>query len=555
MSYLVFARKYRPQRFEDVVAQDHVTRTLQNAVKNDRIASGYLFCGPRGTGKTTTARVLAKALNCTMGPTPHPCGECSNCLEIAGGTSLDVLEIDAASNTGVDDMRTLRENVRYLPTSGAKRIYIIDEVHRLSGAAFDALLKTLEEPPDHVIFLMATTEPNKVPDTILSRTQRFDLKRVATAALVDHMKMIATAEKIEIEETALQLIARKADGSVRDALSLLDQMAAFAGQTISEETVISALGLVDRRLLFEFMDAVANQNRQQTLELVARVLDGGTDVADFVGELLEHLRLLLLVRSQAQTRQLADFTSEELALYEQQAGRFEVGDLLRLIKIAADSGGDLKSGLHERLVLEVAALKMAELESTVSLQEIIAHLEHRPPAEGAGAGSSLPKKKSDQAPLSRGVTRIDRGPEPAKPPAPVPGGPVTTDSVRAGWGVFLQALRQRNGMLASQLGLAEVRTVQNDRVEVVFGESGSVARQVVQKTANLNLITEALREHFGAGLSVTFDLDPKAKPTLVSHRVGQPPDSSGPLPKEPSARIKELVAKVDGEIIGIKKVP
>ena len=553
MSYLVFARKYRPQRFEDVVAQDHVTRTLQNAVKNDRIGSGYLFCGPRGTGKTTTARILAKALNCAEGPTPTPCGQCSNCLEIASGSSLDVIEIDAASNTGVDDIRAIRENVRYLPTSGTKRIYIIDEVHRLSGAAFDALLKTLEEPPDHVIFIMATTEPTKVPDTILSRTQRFDLKRVTTGALVKHMKSIAESEKIDIEENALQLIARKADGSVRDSLSLLDQMAAFAGQTISEETVLSALGLVDRRLLFEFVNTVAEHDRQKTLELVARVLDSGTDVADFVGELLEHLRLLLLVRSQARTSQLADFTPEELALYEKQASLFQVGDILRLIKIGADSGGDLKSGLHERLVLDVAALKMAEMESTVRLQEVLDFLKKRPAVAG-GTGSSPLKKKSDQPSLGQGTTRIDRGPEPEPPIAVRPGKPITTDLVRSGWEAFLQTLRLRNRMLASQLGMVEIKKLQDNHIEAVFGESDAVAQQVVQKTTNLNLITETLKEHFGPDLSMSFDLVQKAEATSKPRQSEKSPDTDEAVLKEPSERIKKLVAKVDGEIIGIKKI-
>jgi len=218
MVYQVFARKYRPPTFEDVVAQTHVTRTLQNAIRNNRVGSGYLFCGPRGTGKTTTARLLAKALNCVNGPTPTPCGECPACHDITAGSSLDVLEIDAASNTGVDDMRALRERINLTPAGGKKKIYIIDEVHRLSGAAFDALLKTLEEPPEHVVFIFATTEPIKVPETILSRTQRFDFKRVSTSDLAGHMKNIAGRENIAIEDAALALLARRGDGSVRDSL-------------------------------------------------------------------------------------------------------------------------------------------------------------------------------------------------------------------------------------------------------------------------------------------------------------------------------------------------
>jgi DNA polymerase-3 subunit gamma/tau len=554
MSYLVFARKYRPQRFEEIVAQDHVSRTLQNAVKNDRVGSGYLFCGPRGTGKTTTARVLAKALNCVNGPTPTPCGECSNCLEIAAGTSLDVLEIDAASNTGVDDIRTLRENVRYLPTGGKRRIYIIDEVHRLSGAAFDALLKTLEEPPPHVVFMFATTEPMKVPETILSRTQRFDMKRVGPQDLIKHMKWIAEQEKLEIDHDALTILARKADGSVRDSLSLLDQIAAFSGEKITEEVVITALGLVDRRLLFDYIEAVAANDNKVVLRLVKQVIDGGTDASDFVADLLEYLRKLLLLTTDKQSGELLEVTPDELAELTAQAEHFQVGDVVRLIGIAAALNNDLKarSGLNERLLLEVSAVRMASLESTVSIGEVLSHL-----GQAASSGQHVPaprQKKKPEAITKSPPVQLQRGAEaPPEEPSKYPDKRISVSDIKSGWKSFMKALRSKNAMLASQLAMAEVRSVSGNQIRIVFGPSAGAARQLVERKTNLSLIVATLGRQYEANLGVAFEVDTEARPERddVGDERGKKANAKEIL--EQSPRIRSLVDKFDGEIVGVRK--
>ena len=554
MVYQVFARKYRPPTFEDVVAQTHVTRTLQNAIRNNRVGSGYLFCGPRGTGKTTTARLLAKALNCVNGPTPVPCGECPACHDITAGSSLDVLEIDAASNTGVDDMRALRERINLTPAGGKKKIYIIDEVHRLSGAAFDALLKTLEEPPEHVVFIFATTEPIKVPETILSRTQRFDFKRVSTSDLAGHMKNIAEREGITIEDAALALLARRGDGSVRDSLSLLDQVAAYAGDSIHEQDVVDALGLVDRQTLFDFCETVASQDSRKALVTIKGVIESGLDVEDFLKELLDHLRILMILGTDRESHDLVNLSTSELADYLKQIEYFSVGDIIRLMKMTGDSLGDLKTGLDERLVLEVAAVKMASMESTVSFQQILAHLQQNPQAAAAGGrdlfnGGS--KKKVEPGRPVENSAPAD-APEETIDPSTLTR-TMNLPQLRSGWDGFLAGLRRKSPMLSSQLGMAEVREVRDNKVLLMFGANGATSLQLVRKTENLQLLTRSLREHFRANLRITVDIDAsKTAPEREREQKGTDKEAIDKMVAE-SPRLQSLLEKVDGEIIGVRK--
>ena len=373
MSYQVFARKYRPQTFDDLVGQAHVTRTLKNAVEQNRLAHAYLFVGPRGIGKTSTARILAKALNCVNGPTVTPCGVCDSCKEITGGNSLDVLEIDGASNNGVEQVRELRDNVRYAPSKGHFKIYIIDEVHMLTSAAFNALLKTLEEPPPHVKFIFATTEPQKVLPTILSRCQRFDLHRIPANLIAQHLQFIAGKEKIALDPAAAHAIAKGADGGLRDAESMLDQLVAFCGDKIEEPDVLNVFGFTSEQTVANFTEKILRGETPEALELLHAEAENGKDMMKLMSDLISYLRDLLVGKVKPEA--LADDLNPELQKsLEAQAAMIETDRLLELIDQFAAAEGRMKWAPNKRLHFEVAVIKAIQTLNQVTLNEVIENL-------------------------------------------------------------------------------------------------------------------------------------------------------------------------------------
>jgi DNA polymerase-3 subunit gamma/tau len=441
MSYLVLARRFRPQTFDDIVGQEHVTRTIKNAILADRVAHAFLFAGARGVGKTTAARVLAKALNCVEGPTGNPCGVCEQCQGVADSRAVDVQEIDGASNNSVDDIRALRETVPYRPASGRFKIYIVDEVHMLTTSAFNALLKTLEEPPAHVKFIFATTEPHKIPVTILSRCQRYDFRLIPSTQIQAKLREITTSEKVEAEPAALSLLAREAEGSMRDALSLLDQVLAFNAQELRASEVARILGVADRQLLLQISGALLGGDAAGALRAVESATTVGCDLTRFSHDLLRHLRNLVVSRQCPKDRDLIDLSDVEIEELTAQIEGHDVAELHRLFLLFAKSSEEIARSSQPRLLLEMTLARLASLEPMISLADLSRRLERlgrstpgpgatgapfggpppaggAPPPRGPSPRSSAPRRgaEPDQASPRRAPERA----APARAPAPKP---------------------------------------------------------------------------------------------------------------------------------------
>ena len=395
MAYQVIARKWRPQTFADLVGQQHVTDTLRNAIGNNRVAHAYIFSGARGVGKTTAARILAKALNCVHGPTAEPCGVCDSCKEIATGTSLDVIEIDAASNRGIDQIRELREMVRYAPAAARHKVVILDEAHMLTGEASNALLKTLEEPPDRVIFVMATTEPENLEDTIRSRSQHFHFRALTFAEITDRLKYIAEKENLNIDDGALSVIARMAEGSMRDALSLLEQARAYCGDDIKDKEVRELLGVVPEDALQELVEAIAENSAERALGLVHRFQREGRNLQHFCREAIRHMRNLLIARVCGADSDLIAATPEQRPALAKAAALFTEEDLTRYFQILLQTDNDVRREMDPRVHLEMGLLRLVNSARLAPLEELLAELGNG--TAGKAGGGSTPKSSSASA--------------------------------------------------------------------------------------------------------------------------------------------------------------
>lgn len=463
MSYQVFARKYRPQVFEEVLGQDAVVRTLRNAIKSGRLAHAYLFVGPRGVGKTSTARIFAKALNCVKGPTEKPCGECAPCREIAGGNSLDVLEIDGASNNGVEQVRELRENVRFLPSQGKFRIYLIDEVHMLSTAAFNALLKTLEEPPEHVKFLFATTEAHKLPATIISRCQRFDLQPIRDEVAAAHLLAIAKKEKISLDPGAAEVIARAAEGGMRDAESMLDQVVSFCGDKVGEEEVLSIFGFASAADVASLAGHILSGDAAAALDLVAAQAENGKDLGRLLSDLVALGRDLLVAEATGK-----DLPGRRGELIAPLRGRYSARKLTELLEVLSAAEAGLRFSPDKKLPLEIAVIKSIQLLHTADLDEVLDTL------SALSGGAVAPKVIARAAP--RPVIA-------AKPAPVVEKTRVATDApVRDVWKKIAAEIAEKHPLRSEWLDSAQDIAEEAGELRVIFpGNKAKVLQTPVVK--------------------------------------------------------------------------
>jgi DNA polymerase III subunit gamma/tau len=510
VSYQVFARKYRPQTFDDLVGQAHVTRTLKNAVEQNRLAHAYLFVGPRGIGKTSTARILAKALNCVNGPTVTPCGVCDSCKEITGGNSLDVLEIDGASNNGVEQVRELRDNVRYAPSKGHFKIYIIDEVHMLTSAAFNALLKTLEEPPPHVKFIFATTEPQKVLPTILSRCQRFDLHRIPANLIAQHLQFIAGKEKITLHPAAAHAVAKGADGGLRDAESMLDQLVAFCGDKIEEPDVLNVFGFTSEQTVANFTEKILRGETPEALELLHAEAENGKDMMKLMSDLISYLRDLLVGKVKPEA--LADDLNPELQKsLEAQAAMIETDRLLELIDQFAAAEGRMKWAPNKRLHFEVAVIKAIQTLNQVTLNEVIENLAAlrdgkgpvgRDSVEPAAAPPISAKPRAPAKPQAPRVAETTSAPQP-KTESQARSAEVDHEAV---WRKALEEIRSRRRLISGWVEAGSALGIEGRFFVVGFPPQQKTAMESLSIPRTREFLEALLREISSQDWKIKFVL-------------------------------------------------
>jgi DNA polymerase-3 subunit gamma/tau len=561
MAYLVTARKWRPQLFEDVVGQEHITETLKNAIKNNRIAHAYLFTGPRGVGKTTTARIFAKALNCENPADAEPCNKCDMCLDIQNLKSMDIIEIDGASNRGIDEIRTLRESVKYAPTRGKYKIYIIDEVHMLTKESFNAFLKTLEEPPEHTIFVFATTDVHKVPLTIISRCQRFDFRRIQMDTIKETLAKIAEAEKIKIDDKTLTIIAKKADGALRDAESYFDQIVSFCGDDIDSEIVAKMLNLIGDEVYFKISDSILNKEFKTVFEVTNTIYENGWDFIDFINGLVEHFRNIMTIILTENTLliETADIYKEKYLNY---LGKFSKGDLLRAMNYLNKIQQELRFSQNQKLKIEIALTHLIGLENSQTMTELISQLDSANPEKKSLLNepsdiSYTPKsetfrlttdnfqeteiKKSDPTKSklkSKQVVKTNTGNE--------QNGEVDFDTVISKWQYFIDEVSGEKGLtLGPAIKSLQVQSLSGNKLSVFSGDA-EIEKTIELNNKYLEIKSEAI---FGKRLLFQISHQFDANKQAVNHSIPKNKDTTNEKQKKFDDPYEEIIVN---ELGGIK---
>ena len=552
MSYTVIARRWRPQKLDEVVGQRAVTQTLRNAIASGRIAQAFVFAGPRGVGKTTTARILARMLNCEKGPTPDPCGACDPCREIAEGRDMDVLELDAATHTGIDNIRdVIISGLAILPARDRYKVFVIDEVHQLSASSFNALLKSIEEPPPHVAFIMATTAPDKIPDTIVSRAQVFEFKTISSRLIGEQLSKIANADGIDASPEAVALIARSAEGSMRDAETAFDQVIAFAGNTVAAEDVATVLGLVGRDLLFDVMTAVADENGPAAFDLAGRAVEAGYELRLLCRELSRLVRDVLVLSVDPSRFSDPDVAPEaDHERLRALAGRFSREDLLRSFDVLTRAESEVRAAAEPRYNFEMALLRWIHLRQLTPLADLIDRLESGAPLSGGSGPRSSggpPPAPRPAPPSSASVARKltsaparaapAPAPPPARPPAPIAAAPAEPAARPAGDGLkdaFLAAIEKKRPMVYSTMvAQAQRIDVEGDRIIFRFGPIQTMlGDQVAQQKTWLE---ELAAELAGRRITVVADVakgEPGAAPGRAAMRTSGPAEAARDLKAE-----------------------
>ena len=501
MAYQSLYRKWRPQVFEDIIGQKHITQTLMNAISLNRISHAYLFSGPRGVGKTTTARILAKSLNCEKGTTPHPCNKCERCIRITEGYSMDVIEIDGASNRGIDDIRDLRNKVKFAPAEGKYKVYIIDEVHMLTTEAFNALLKTLEEPPSHVIFIFATTAPHKIPNTILSRCQWFNFRRISLEDIINKLKMIIKDEKLEIDDQTLNIIARSSTGSMRDAESILDQIIAYCGKEITLQNVREVLGIIEEDVFFNFVDTIINNDTVKGIEIVNRIADLGGDASQFIKNLMEYIHNLSLIKvCKPEVLNFQGIFTEDRERLLKQSKLIKLGKLFNIVDYLAEVERKMKYTHNPWILLEMLVLKFTAGED-YSSKEI-----EKDKDEGyLDLSKNKDIVKSDNLKVK---TREEIPPKKKIQDKTKKGSFIQTKEMSTNldlnqvWPIILNKLKKTKMSVYSFIIVNNLITIKNDKLIIGFNKKYIFHKESLEKKNNKTLLQELIKEEIGRPLAI-----------------------------------------------------